>query len=236
LINSDLREMIKTFLFYAIRKNTDISSFTGLIFCGYGDEEIYPSLIPLNVSFVLDNRIRYYTELTKVAKISDFNDSQISPFAQTDVIDTVLTGVDPGLENYFFNNFELLLNKFNKTILDAIGDKEHILYKQIENLDTTFLKQEIMKMNQDVKRERYILPLMNAVGSLSIDDLAELAESLIYLTSLKRRITFSEESVGGPVDVAVISKGDGFIWMKRKHYFKADLNAHYFENYFKKGL
>jgi len=32
------------------------------------------------------------------------------------------------------------------------------------------------------------------------------------------------ETVGGPVDVAVISKGDGLIWMKRKHYFEPGLN------------
>ena len=60
---------------------------------------------------------------------------------------------------------------------------------------------------------------------------AEMAESLIYLTYLKRRITFAEESVGGPVDVAIISKGDGFIWKKRKHYFKPELNPHFFSTY-----
>ena len=46
-------------------------------------------------------------------------------------------------------------------------------------------------------------------------------------------MTFAEESVGGPVDVAVISKGDGFIWIKRKHYFDPSLNSHFFTNYFK---
>jgi hypothetical protein len=88
-------------------------------------------------------------------------------------------------------------------------------------------------MNQHIKRENYISPLMNAVSNLSKEDLAEMAESLIYLTYLKRRFTNAEESVGGPVDVAIISKGDGFIWIKRKHYFKPELNQIFFENYFK---
>jgi len=35
--------------------------------------------------------------------------------------------------------------------------------------------------------------------------------------------------VVGPVDVAVISKGDGLIWIKRKHYFAPDLNHRYFD-------
>lgn len=88
-------------------------------------------------------------------------------------------------------------------------------------------------MNKQIRRENYINPLMNAVSHLSKEDLAEMAESLIYLTYLKRRITNAEESVGGPVDVAIISKGDGFIWIKRKHYFKPELNQFFFDNYFK---
>lgn len=64
------------------------------------------------------------------------------------------------------------------------------------------------------------------------EDLAELAVNLIYLTSLMRRITPDMESVGGPVDVAIVSKGDGFIWIKRKHYFDPALNRCYFDTYF----
>ena len=41
------------------------------------------------------------------------------------------------------------------------------------------------------------------------------------------------ETVGGPIDVAVISKGDGFIWIKRKHYFEGDMNPQFFANYFR---
>ena len=43
------------------------------------------------------------------------------------------------------------------------------------------------------------------------------------------------ETVGGPIDVAVISKGDGFVWIKRKHYFKPELNPHFIKNYFREG-
>jgi hypothetical protein len=59
-----------------------------------------------------------------------------------------------------------------------------------------------------------------------------MAEALVNLTSFKRRITAVAETVGGPIDVAVISKGDGFIWIRRKHYFKPELNHHFFSNYY----
>ena len=61
--------------------------------------------------------------------------------------------------------------------------------------------------------------------------MANLAESLVELTSLIRRMTPKEETVGGPVDVAIVSKGDGFIWLKRKHYFDLKLNANFLNTY-----
>ena len=67
------------------------------------------------------------------------------------------------------------------------------------------------------------------VGSLGKEDLGDMAENLVRMTCLKRHITTDEETVGGPVDVAVITKGDGFVWLKRKHYFPADINHRYFE-------
>ncbi len=51
---------------------------------------------------------------------------------------------------------------------------------------------------------------------------------MVSLTSLKRRVSLELETVGGPVDVAIISKGDGIIWQKRKYYFDASLNPNYF--------
>ena len=39
-----------------------------------------------------------------------------------------------------------------------------------------------------------------------------------------QRLSNDLESVGGEIDVAIISKSDGFIWKKKKDYFKHDLN------------
>jgi hypothetical protein len=234
-ISGDLLINIKHAVYLILINKEDVSSFTGLIFTGFGDDEIYPQLIPINISMVVDNRLRYYINEERSASISN-NDSTgaVCPFAQTDVIDTILTGIDPSLDNIYLNNFDNLFKKYNQAILDSIGTTNPLLTQQIQNLDTSAIVQELNNQNQLIKSQNYIIPLMNAVSTLAKDDLAEMAESLIYLTYLKRRITFAEESVGGPVDVAVISKGDGFVWIKRKHYFRPELNQHFFDNYFKK--
>ena len=66
------------------------------------------------------------------------------------------------------------------------------------------------------------------VAMLPKEQLAELAEALIGLTSLRRRVSYDKETVGGPTDVAIITKGDGLVWIKRKHYFEENLNPAYF--------
>jgi len=234
VISGELLLKIQQCVYAILRAQEDFTSYTGLIFSGFGDDEIYPQLIPVNISIVVDNRLRFYINENRSASVSNENDAAVCPFAQTDVIDTILSGIDPSLDNIYLKNFDALFKKYNQAILESIGDTNPLLSEQIRNLNTAAIVRELDTTNQQIKRENYIMPLMNAVSNLAKDDLAEMAESLIYLTYLKRRITFAEESVGGPVDVAVISKGDGFVWIKRKHYFKPELNQHFFGNYFKK--
>ena len=80
--------------------------------------------------------------------------------------------------------------------------------------------------------DNYTKNLIQTVANLGKEDMANMAESFISLTSLVRRMSPHEETVGGPVDVAVISKGDGFIWINRKHYFKPEFNPQFFDNYY----
>jgi hypothetical protein len=84
----------------------------------------------------------------------------------------------------------------------------------------------------DYQSKQHISPVIDAIAVLPKDLLAEVAESLVNLTSFKRRISMtSAETVGGPIDVAVISRGDGFVWIKRKHYFKPELNPQFMSQY-----
>ncbi len=205
--------------------------FTGVVFVGFGAEENFPGLSPINISFPLQNRLRYFVDEKNKASISHEQPSAICPFAQTDVIDTLLAGADSQLREVFVSNFNKFLKKYNDLIISELSPDQERLKQQISNINQENLVNEYVRLMEEVQYRNYIMPLMGAVGTLSKEDLAEMAESLIYLTYLKRRITFAEESVGGPVDVAIISKCDGFIWKKRKHYFRPELNPHYFSTF-----
>lgn len=229
-INDNIINAIHELYYKHLRTINFIGPETGLVFGGFGENEIYPAMHAVKISEVFDNRLRFKDDLSAI--ISDKNNGAILPFAQTDVINMFIKGIDPEIENTYVSVFEKLLSKYNTTIHDLINPQLPGLALAISQIDLKeIIKEYILELN-NVKRENQIIPTIDTVSILSKEDLAEMAESLIYLTYLKRRISSSEESVGGPIDVAIISKGDGFIWKKRKHYFNSELNKHFMANYF----
>jgi hypothetical protein len=232
-IDEETTDKIYKIIFEHIRSKEFLNSFTGLIFVGFGGNEIYPSLIPINISGVFDRRLRYFVDNDSVASISNYTESAICPFAQTDVIQTILTGIDPALSSGLVHEFLKFFEQYNQDIIGLLNKNEanEDIVSRIKGIDLRNISSSFQEIFAQIQQQQYVYPLMAAVSTLSKEDLAEMAESLIYLTYLKRRMTSAEESVGGPVDVAVISKGDGFIWIKRKHYFRPELNQHFFSNY-----
>lgn len=209
------------------------NNYTGLVFVGFGKNEIFPSLIPIFVFFGFENKLRYFEDSSKIATISDDFPSQISTFAQSDVMMTILTGIAPELQEAYNSNLkEIFVAQENAILENFSGDKD-VLKGLLDKIDKNSLVAKYHEIMTGIIGQKYITPLYEAVAGLGKEDLAEMAESLIYLTYLQRRITNAQESVGGDVDVAIISKGDGFIWMKRKHYFKSELNPNFFKKYFK---
>ena len=71
--------------------------------------------------------------------------------------------------------------------------------------------------------------MVDAVESFNVEDMVDMAESFISITNLQRHISSSEESVGGPVDVAVITKSEGFVWVKHKQWFQQEMNPQMME-------
>lgn len=231
-LNEKIGEIIFELYWKYFRSHNFIGQESGLVFGGFGEKEIYPSIISIRVSEVLDNRLRYKDDL--MGEISDSNNGAILPFAQTDVINMFIKGIDPEIEKTYFSVFEQFLKKYNLELYNLILPEKPELAEIIKNMDLNDILSEFVDELNNVKREKQIIPTVDTVAILSKEDLAEMAESLIYLTYLKRRISSNEESVGGPIDVAIISKGDGFIWKKRKHYFSEELNKQFMANYFKK--
>jgi hypothetical protein len=224
------RETFLSTLFSIIKADTIVYlSQTGLIFWGYGEEELFPSYYHYEVSLAFDNKIKY-VELSNY-EVSNQKNACVAPFAQTDVANTVVRGIDQKLRDTINNNLQIAFEDFRNNIVDVLfkANAPETLLDALRNMDISNQVTPFIGYLNEYIQNNYIDKLLNTVAYLSKEDLADMAESLVRMTCLKRHITTDEESVGGPVDVAVITKGDGFIWIKRKHYFNRELNPHYFE-------
>lgn len=211
-------------------------SSSGLVIAGFGEEETFPSLVSFAIEAKINNSLKYKKENDAV--ISFESSAWIIPFAQREMVDTFIQGVDPHYDKIITDYLSEYFAKYPDYVMDSIEnidtDRKQEFSKKLKEIGISILA-DFNKKLQDYRRTYHINPIINAVSFLPKDELAAMAESLVNLTSFKRKISLDAETVGGPIDVVVISKGDGFIWIKRKHYFKPELNPHFFANYFQEN-
>ncbi|MGB1310064.1 MAG: hypothetical protein ACPG47_02585 [Leucothrix sp.] len=212
------------------------SRTSGLVFAGYGESEIYPSVVNIELEGVLQGRLKYRLRTDKSRKISSNRDAFIYPFAQEDMVNLFMNGVNTRV----LSHMQTALTGFIEKVPDLIKDddlkSEDRSAAEIKDALLLNLRAMLGSYYQDFGqhiRTDHITPVMNMVRVLPKDELASMAEALVNLTAFKRKVTNTLETVGGPIDVAVISKGDGLVWVKRKHYFPPALNASFYKNYFR---
>jgi hypothetical protein len=204
---------------------------SGIVIAGFGEEDLFPSLVSYDVELAIEDRIKYRKK--NEIKIDMKKTASIIPFAQSEMVSAFMEGVDPNYKiindvaiSKIFRNYASLI----ATLLNVKSDRQKI--KKMEKIGAELLE-NLSKELQIIRKDEYSSPIVQIVSGLPKDELAAMAESLVSLTSFKRRVSPQSETVGGPIDVALISKGDGFIWVKRKHYFNSDLNPQFRDNYYR---
>lgn len=208
---------------------------SGIVVAGFGDAEPFPSLYSYIVQGVLGGKLKF--KPFKSAAISYTMSASITPFAQDEMVHTFMQGVDPDYDHFAVNSANDIVKKYyldpieNATNMTEDAKKE--LLKNLRDIQAAAIKELRERLSRH-RRINYINPVLDAVAALPKDELAAMAESLVSLTILKRRVSMTAETVGGAIDVALISKGDGLIWIKRKHYFDKNLNAQFLANYYRK--
>ncbi|MCK4448915.1 MAG: hypothetical protein KAW56_17760 [Candidatus Marinimicrobia bacterium] len=210
-------------------------NISGVVIAGFGEKDTFPSLKSFDIEGIVDNRLKYKEGLS--GEINFENTATIIPFAQREMVATFMEGIDPNLQRYMEYNLIQIFEEYPEIIVESIekfDDKEkQALLKKLKQVSNKIFGD--YKKNMTIyRRTNYADPIVEVVAGLPKNELATMAETLVSLTLFKRRVTPEAETAAGPIDVAVISKGDGFIWVKRKHYFKSELNPQFFSNYYRR--
>lgn len=205
---------------------------TGVVIAGFGEDEIYPSLHSLIIECSIIKNLKFKREEGACVNTEG---ACIMPFAQDSTIRTFVDGIDPSLERFSKQHIESIFSQYTDLIIKLIPNQNDSIQLELKEKIQQINKLIIDRYDQEVlefKMVNHIHPIISAVQFLPKDELAAMAEALVNITSLRKRISITPETVGGSVDVAIVSKGDGFIWIKRKHYFNEKLNHQFFRNYF----
>ncbi len=207
-------------------KNEPWKPNSGIVIGGFGARDIFPSYQSFEVKDMLLSHLRY--SAAKQGKIDFEVRGAIEPFAQTESMRAFLDGVDPRFQATLFSFIEKALDQYPDAVFKRIepylGDdqREKIRNELLDLKETKVTKQ--LALFRSKWRGDFVKPMLEVVSILPKDELASMAESLVFLSSLKKKVSLDVDTVMEPIDVAVVSKRDGFIWVKRKMYYPANLN------------
>lgn len=215
--DDSITPILKVWAYDAIRSDVFSDSLTGLVFGGFGDGDLFPSLYAIEIDGIFFNqikcRVRHEVTIDRLKERA-----AIVPFAQSEMVERFLAGIDDAFEsnvvNFIRRSYDKLCERVKKQLNIDLSDFGESYAGSVESL-------------LDRMKERSRKGTLDMVDFMPKQELAYTAEAFITLTSVKRKVSAQQETVGGPIDVAVITKNEGFVWIKRKHYFDKELNSGY---------
>jgi hypothetical protein len=176
-----------------------------VVIAGMGEVEPFPMLQAYQIGTIAAGKLRFAK--TGEARVSRTVSAVVAPFGITEMVDIFYRGIDPGLELKFYDILRRRLSGRHA------GAAPKITAPQARKI-----VEDVRKDVTDEIIERYQSPLIAAVDALPRPGLATMAEALVSLTALKVRMSVElADTVGGAIDVAILSRGEGFVWIKRRN-------------------
>jgi hypothetical protein len=213
-------------------KDLDRLTTTGLIVCGFGGKDLFPSLFAVEIDGYVAQRLRYRMSHDVTIARGKETGNAIS-FAQTDVVDRLLKGTD----NRFIDKARAFIRENVAGSLSGGFDRLNLKIvrsdgTEIPPADMGALLGELIASHFE---SRFVGPITqeferkfkDTIALMPKQDLIELAEALVSITAIERKASDDAGTVGGPIDVALITRTEGFVWIKRKHHFDAMLNPRF---------
>ena len=143
------------------------SSYTSIVIAGYGDDEIFPSICEYYVCGSTIKFNKYKLNNEQIINCGPIDAASIIPFAQQEMVHSIVTGVDPDLYNKItgitqavtLNLYDLIKNisDVNNLNLNLQGTKAVFDEAGIQ------IDKEIHDYIDKVQKENYINPILTFV-------------------------------------------------------------------------
>ena len=182
----------------ALQKFQELDSDATLAFIGYGSDEPFGGSIKVTVRGIYANGLRCTIE-DRFGVAAD-DKTGIHSFAQGDAIHTFLRGYH-----------QKIFSKFRELYNEAIFEQENC-----EELKENWqgIEEQIIASVKDFSHEQFVSPMLDTIDAMSLQSLAEFAESLVGLQATATYADSGPATVGGLVEVATIDRTHGVQWVK----------------------
>jgi hypothetical protein len=165
-------------------------------FVGFGSKEIVSSICRVSVR-------GYYCSSLQSSCINDgeydiAGSGEIALFAQTDAIRAFTSGYHEDVLKY--------LSDFAIEKISGYIDDVDSLFEIAVDLEDSI---------RDYGHENFAVPLLATIGTLNLNDLAKLADSLIGMQSIKSAASPRPATVGGLIEILLVDREHGFRWYRK---------------------
>ena len=218
-LSSTSRAQLHEMAAYVVTKDAFFEGYTGLVFAGFGARQQFPSMVSFFTSNVIGNRLKYTLDRTE--SLGAESGPAIHTFAQDRMVHTFISGIDPELRYQIFNETSKLAQFLIEDVVGSVkgaSDTERRRVVQSYSQERLTGAMHAFYERIDAYQQRvHTQPVLQAIDVLPRMELAETAASLVKLNSFQLKVTGQPETVGGPIDVAIISHSEGLVMVEDSH-------------------
>jgi hypothetical protein len=189
-----------------------------LVFCGYGEREVLPSWTRADFTGFMDDQL-VWSPGDSFEFGADSNPAfSIALPAQRTAIDQYLRGYEYPLiemipEAAIKGAHDFLTEALRETDLTD-GQQDTVI--QLLTKAEEKVSESVWEIVRNYSEENFLSKLRWAIAALPPGSLIDVARSLIEIQALRQTTTAQLNTVGGPIDVALISPDEGFRWVRHK--------------------
>ena len=211
-------QKLKDIAVWCVVKDLFLEDVTGLVFAGFGGEDRYPVLVTYFLSAIVGGHVKRAE--ASFDAIDSETRSKIRVFADSEVTNAFIRGIDFNLERRLYGGFRMMMGGLVDQIVGAFPQADSAQREEIrQRFQRDFVPRYIdtfRYMISDYQQQNFINPILRVLEIAARNELAETARELVGLNIFKKRIMAQKETVGGAIDVAVISRENGFQWWSKQ--------------------
>jgi hypothetical protein len=217
-LSKDAVQKLRDIGVFCVVKDLFLEDVTGLVFSGFGGDDRYPVVVTYLLSAIVGGIVK--RAQASVDVIDTEIRSKIRMFADSEVTHAFIRGIDYGLERRVYGAMRMMLHSVVDQVVGAFPQADA---EQREDIRRRFQGELVPQyldafrgMIGDYQQQAYINPVLRVLEIAARNELAETAKELVSLNVFKKRIMAQKQTVGGAIDVAVISREGGFQWFTKQ--------------------